>query len=273
MTGHLARYVAGQGEELCARKPESPRLRAVETGREDLERPSLPGSSVDDGPVVRSEARPVEDAAAEGELPEGGRGERRGAIRARCGPSGRRDRLEDEGEVPRRLKTLAGNLLDAAPEHLLERGKPQRRAQGRQLFPEDGGHGLGRRFPRESALRGEELVDDDPEAEDVGAVVDVVTADLLGRHVGGRPEDDAGLREHRRRGRAVGRGLLGEAEVQDLETAVRRDEQVLGLEVAVDDPLLVGGGEALRELDRVVDRPPRGERATGEEPAQGRSFE
>ena len=39
-----------------------------------------------------------------------------------------------------------------------------------------------------------------------------------------------------------------EAEVEDLGVAVLREEDVLGLEVAVDDPLLVGGGEALGDL-------------------------
>ena len=43
---------------------------------------------------------------------------------------------------------------------------------------------------------------------------------------------------------------LGEAEVEDLHAAHRRDEQVLGLEVAVDDALAMGGREAVRRLDR-----------------------
>jgi len=34
---------------------------------------------------------------------------------------------------------------------------------------------------------------------------------------------------------------------------VLRDEDVLGLDVAVNDPLLVRRGEAMRDLDRVVD--------------------
>src|SRR5262249_22528675 len=44
------------------------------------------------------------------------------------------------------------------------------------------------------------------------------------------------------------RPLLGEAEVEDLDVAVLRDEEVLGLQVAVDDPLLVRRGEPLRDL-------------------------
>ena len=42
---------------------------------------------------------------------------------------------------------------------------------------------------------------------------------------------------------------LGEAEVEDLRVAVRRDDHVLGLDVAVDDARLVGLLEPARHLD------------------------
>ena len=84
---------------------------------------------------------------------------------------------------------------------------------------------------------------------------------------------------HRGRGRDV-RGLallrvrqLRQAEVEDLHAAVVRDEDVLGLEVAVDDPLLVRGGEAVGDLERVVDRAARREPAAREDRAQGLPFE
>ena len=47
---------------------------------------------------------------------------------------------------------------------------------------------------------------------------------------------------------------LRQAEVEDLDAPVLRHEQVLGLQVPVDDPLLVRRREAARDLDRVVDR-------------------
>ena len=84
-------------------------------------------------------------------------------------------------------------------------------------------------------------------------------ANLLRRHVPHRPDDDA-------RDREAGGGLglvqslesegplrlheLGEAEVEELHPAVARQEDVLGLQVAVDDAGGVGGREALRDLDR-----------------------
>ena len=43
-------------------------------------------------------------------------------------------------------------------------------------------------------------------------------------------------------------GQLRQAEVEDLDAAVAGDEDVLGLEVAVDDALLVRGRQPLRDL-------------------------
>ena len=58
--------------------------------------------------------------------------------------------------------------------------------------------------------------------------------------------------------RAVAADGLGEAEVEDLHDAVRRDLDVRRLQVAVDDPLLVGGlervGDLPRDGQRVVER-------------------
>ena len=66
---------------------------------------------------------------------------------------------------------------------------------------------------------------------------------------------------------------LGEAEVEDLDAAVLRDEEVLGLQVAVDDPLLVRRGEAVRDLQRVVDRLSRRQLPARERRAQRLAFE
>ena len=46
---------------------------------------------------------------------------------------------------------------------------------------------------------------------------------------------------------------LGDAEIENLHAPVGRDEQVVGLQVAVDDALVVRGGEPVGNLTRVVD--------------------
>ena len=51
-----------------------------------------------------------------------------------------------------------------------------------------------------------------------------------------------------------GRQHLGQAEVEDLQHAVRRDHQVLGLQVAVDDAGAVRLGQAVGELRAEVEQ-------------------
>ena len=115
----------------------------------------------------------------------------------------------------------------------------------RRLLRQDRRDRVRRRVPAERALAREHLVQDRPEGEEVGPLVRGLPAHLLGRHVAHRPEHDAGLRAagdgaHVRLAALVLLGLeLRETEVEDLDPAVLRQEQVLGLQVPVDDPLLV----------------------------------
>ena len=120
-------------------------------------------------------------------------------------------------------------------------------------------HRLDRAVAPERSHAREHLEEHRPEGEDVRAVVHRLAPDLLGRHEAHRPQHHARFRgrggvslvsflDDRRRTRQ-----LGEAEVEDLDPAVVRDEDVVGLEVAVDDPLVVSGGEAVRDLERVVE--------------------
>ena len=104
-------------------------------------------------------------------------------------------------------------------------------------------------------------------------------AHLLGRHVAHRPENHARLGAARDRPgirlaalRAV-QLQLGEAEVEDLDPSVLREEDVLGLQVPVHDPLFVRGGQTLRHLHRVVDRFARRDRTRTQPAAQRLAFE
>ncbi len=150
---------------------------------------------------------------------------------------------------------------------------------GSRLFLQDRAHDVGRRVAVEGPVPRQQLVEHRAEREDVGAGVGVLPADLLGGHVADGAEHGSGLRAarlRRRRGQRGGRlgpRELGQAEVEDLDAAVVRHEDVLGLEIAVDDALLVRGAEAAGDLERVVDGLARRDRAAGELLAQGRSLE
>ena len=67
----------------------------------------------------------------------------------------------------------------------------------------------------------------------------------------------------RRRLRLLFPGHLdpGETEVEDLDPTLRGHEEVLGLQVPVDDPLLVRRGQALRDLPTILERLPLGKGA------------
>ena len=104
---------------------------------------------------------------------------------------------------------------------------------------------------REWMAPGQQLVKQDAQRPHVGAVVELVTAGLLGRHVGERSETHAGPRE-------VGELASGQAEVEDLHFVIVGDQNVRRLDVAMDDAELMGMSEAARDLrhdgDGVLDR-------------------
>ena len=90
-------------------------------------------------------------------------------------------------------------------------------------------------------------------------MIDRLAAHLLRRHVA------RGADHRSRRGSLLLRPGLGvlllffrsqlrEAEVEDLHATIFRDEDVLGLEVAMHDALLVRGCQTVRDLNGVIDR-------------------
>src|SRR5207249_9195658 len=62
-------------------------------------------------------------------------------------------------------------------------------------------------------------------------------------------------------------------EIEDLDAPVVRRENVLGLEIAVNDPFLMSSREPVRDLDRVLDRLAGREAAARELLAQRLSLE
>ena len=87
------------------------------------------------------------------------------------------------------------------------------------------------------------------EREDVAGRARRFTARLLRRHVRGGSDNHPGCREA---GRQVARG--GDAEVRERGPAARVEEDVVGLDVAVDDTAAVRGGERIEQgVQQVLD--------------------
>jgi hypothetical protein len=113
-----------------------------------------------------------------------------------------------------------------------------------------------RRRPRERPPPRQRLVEDCPQREDVRPRVRLQAPRLLRRQITRRPHHGA-----RHRLRPLGPGLgpvppgeLREPEVEDLREAVRRQEQVLGLEIAVQDAPGVCGLQPTADLHRRLHR-------------------
>ena len=116
--------------------------------------------------------------------------------------------------------------------------------------------------PENGVDAGEHLVEHDAEREDVGAVVERLSRDLLGRHVARRAQQHARGRLH------VRVAQPRDAEVHDLHAAVGEHHDVAGLHVAVDDAALVGRRERLGHARGDLHRLRGRERAAADEVAQ-----
>ncbi len=158
-----------------------------------------------------------------------------------------KERLHVVGELLRRLVALARVLLERLEADGLDllrelRLDPRGR---RRVVVQDPVVELDGRLPHEGETARDELVHDHAEGVDVRAAVHIlrVPARLLGREVVGRPHDGARLGED-----ALVVLRLGEPEVGELRVHVVVDEDVRGLQVAVDDPVLVRVMDAATEL-------------------------
>jgi hypothetical protein len=111
------------------------------------------------------------------------------------------------------------------------------------------------------------LVQHDAEREDIGAWIAGIAAHLLRGHVADRAQYGtwlgalwserllAGDRDQR---------LAREAEVEDLRALVGGDEQVLGLQIAMDDTLVVRRGKPACELRGILDGLAHGDGTIGQ---------
>jgi hypothetical protein len=225
-------------------------------------------------PVGRAGRAGRDRLVAEPALEIDGEPDRRGVAALALG----RHRAQDDGvevaaqlarERPRvapapRRPLVARRLARGVPSHAARHGARRRHAPRRRRHVDQAG-GEAReeaadphrgRVARQGA--GEELVEEHAQGVDVGARVDVGAprgghgaVGLLGAHVGRRADDHPRLRGERLAGEVGVAHRLGDPEVDDLGERRARllgDEDVGGLEVAVDDPLL------MRVLHGVADR-------------------
>ncbi len=152
-----------------------------------------------------------------------GRGSSAGR-RCRADSFERHSRLADVAQSLARLAFKAA--LEERPDGAWRAGRERRQVD---RLPQDGRHRVGDVLALEQPAAGQHLVADDAKSPDVGPAIDGLAARLLGRHVGGGPEDRAELGRARRDRRRVervatdaGRGVecLGQPEVQHLHRAI-----------------------------------------------------
>ena len=129
-------------------------------------------------------------------------------------------------------------------------------------------HDLGDVVTVKRPTPGQHLVEHAAKRPDVGALVDDPALRLLGGHIRRRPDHHphlrgrGGQRDRRRHGGADATRFrlegFGQAEVQHLHGAVWPELDIRGLEIPMDDALLVRGFEGFRDLfgdgQRLVER-------------------
>ena len=131
--------------------------------------------------------------------------------------------------------------------------------QLRRLVGENRAHRLDGGIAAECAFPRQHLVQDRAERKDVGSLVRRPAADLFGRHISNGSKDGARLRSQRRRLAAGQSGMLRldqlrQTEVEDFDSSILGDEDVLRLQVPVDDPFFMRRSEPACDLRRIVER-------------------
>ena len=159
----------------------------------------------------------------------------------------------------RRPEAHVGLLLEAVTDDAIDgwrHGSVQRELGC--IFTQNRRHRFRSSLSLKRAPAGDHLVEESAERKNVGPPVHGCPAHLLRRHIADGSQHCAGLGRtgERRRdagsARNDGRVVPSETKVEDLHAVVGGDEDVLRLQVAMDDAFVVGGREAARDLDGVV---------------------
>ena len=169
----------------------------------------------------------------------------RDGLGGRMGDGGLRHVMEGAGEGFARLEALLAVFRGRLPDDLHDRGgnRGRRARLVEHLGVEDRGQ-----LARERWLAVQQLVQDHSQRVDVSRGIDRVAFDLLGRHVGRRADHAAGGGQP-----VLVVDQLGDSEVEDLGLAPVRDQDVVRLEVAMDDLVVVRDTDRRQQLLDQVD--------------------
>ena len=180
--------------------------------------------------------------------------------------AGRRRRPVQLAQRPLEIGAHVGSLPVAQFAVLLEQLVDDRREGRRQpgiqvehrqrRAIEDGVGQHARGVAAERAAACGNFVQDDAERKQIRALIERFPSHLLGRHIGRRADRGSrvGQRRHRRRRRGLVVDELGDAEVEHLHVAARRNDDVGGFQVAMDDAPGVRRLERVGELESPFDQ-------------------
>src|SRR4249920_3095580 len=123
------------------------------------------------------------------------------------------------------------------------------------------------------SLAGEHFVQHSAERKNVGAGIGGLTPNLFGRHVADGAHHSSSFGADLLGGGvpreiSFGPRELGEAEVENLHAALAGNENILRLQVAVNDSLLVGRSQSAGDVLAVVNRFAGGESAVAQAVAE-----
>ena len=271
-------------------RPQRTRFAAAQTRREELHRAAVPGAGINYGLAVGREARRPDRPAAKGKARvRRNYGWRRPADpQKNPGRDGQNQCARENGHGPialgwgggdyasghlgepfARLAELAVKVASGVVafrrvfgEQALDdpsEGRGNGCGQRRGIFADDRRHGFGRAAAFEGALAGGQFVQHQAERKLVGLHGEFdIPASLLGAHVRDSADGGPDVREvdgasgiFRRSG---GRGGLGEAEIQNFDSAFAGDQDVIGLEVAMNHARGVRGRPSFGDLPGEVDQ-------------------
>jgi hypothetical protein len=194
-------------------------------------------------------------------------------------------RRQGEGGVLCGLEPLVGMFRQAMSEDAVEHGRrrlPRAGADLRRVEVQDRRQPVRRAFTREGGPPRHHLVEDRAHREQIRTRIGRLSADLLGGHVAWSAHPQTVLRDGgrvapptSRVGIALGRAVVpaGHAEVEDLDLAIRGQEDVLRLQVAMDDAARVRRSQAPADLRAQLGGLSPGERAALEALPQRAAFE